>query len=413
MAGAAVIAEAPGRVDRWVCCQLGAREHYAVPRALQQAGRLAHLITDVWADPRTIEASIAAAISTRFGQRFHRDLAGATVSAPSRSAIAHEIQWRLQRRRGWDLFVTRNHWFQSEVTAMLPDLPGRTMLFAHSYSAEAILAEGKRRGWTTVLGQIDPGPEHILTQQRLAAERPEFGPPPDAPPPGYFDQWRRECDLADWIVVNSEWSRESLIRAGVAGRKLKTLGLPFEPDGETALDRQYPAVFSDERPLRVLFAGTATVAKGVADLLLAVELLEDAPIVLTIVGDRALTVPERWLLHPRIHWIDRVDRVTVMDHYRASDVLIFPSHSDGFGMVQVEAQAWGLPIIASRHCGSVVRPGETGWLLDEVSPAAIAGALRRAMQEPAVLARFARNARAVRAAGLDALAEGLKELEPR
>ena len=61
-----------------------------------------------------------------------------------------------------------------------------------------------------------------------------------------------------------------------------------------------------------------------------------------------------------------------MEHYRASDLLVFPSHSDGFGMAQIEAQGWGLPIVASRNCGRVVRDGETGFLLDEVSPPAIA-----------------------------------------
>src|SRR6267142_1119174 len=34
---------------QWICCQIGAREHYAVPRALHQGGRLAGLYTDFWA----------------------------------------------------------------------------------------------------------------------------------------------------------------------------------------------------------------------------------------------------------------------------------------------------------------------------------------------------------------------------
>jgi glycosyltransferase involved in cell wall biosynthesis len=397
----------------WICCQLGAREHYVVPRALHQAGRLAQLITDAWSEPRTIDASIAAAVSTRFAQRFHPDLAGATVRAPSRSLIAHEIQWRLQRRQGWDLFMARNQWFQSEVSAMLPAMPAgrKTMLFAHSYSAEAIFVEAKRRGWTTILGQIDPGPEHVLTQQRLAANRPEFGPAPEAPPVDYFDTWRHECELADWIVVNSDWSRESLVRAGVDEGKLTTFALPYEPEQADAVTREYPPVFSEQRPLRVLFVGTASVAKGVADLLLAFDRLEDAPIELSIVGDRAMEVPDRFLHHPRVHWLGRVDRMTVMQHYRTSDVLMFPSHSDGFGMAQVEAQSWCLPVVASRHCGRVVRDGETGLLLDEVSPLAISAALRRLMSEPQTLARFAHAARSAAVPGIDSLAAGLCALE--
>ncbi len=33
----------------WICCQLGAREHFAVPRALHRDGKLAQLVTDAWA----------------------------------------------------------------------------------------------------------------------------------------------------------------------------------------------------------------------------------------------------------------------------------------------------------------------------------------------------------------------------
>jgi len=392
---------------------LGARDHYVVPRALHRTGQLAQLVTDAWSAPGTLASSIGSTLSTVFGQRFHPDLSGANVRALSASLIGHEIQWRLQRREGWDLVVGRNEWFQSEGASLLPQRPDgqRTMLFAYSYAAEAFFVEGKRRGWTTVLGQIDPGPEHVLTQKRLAAERPEFGPPPAAPPPGYFDHWRRECDLADRIVVNSEWSRASLLRAGIPERKLATIALPYESDANDAAERAYPSAFSRERPLRVLFVGTASVAKGVADLLLAFEQLADAPVELSIVGERAMDVPDRFQRHLRIRWHGRVDRALVMDHYRASDLLIFPSHSDGFGVTQIEGQAWGLPVVSSRNCGRVVRDGETGWLLDEVSPAAIAAALERAVREPQTLSRFARAARETPASGVQALAEGLRALE--
>ena len=396
----------------WVCCQLGAREHYAVPRALHHAGKLAQLITDAWSAPASLKASVAAALSTRFSQRFHAGLAGANVRSMSASLLAREAQWKLQRRDGWDLVMARNEWFQREAASLLPQLPaGQTMLFAHSYSAEAILAEGKRRGWKTILGQIDPGPEHLVTQARLAAARPEFGPPPAAPPASYFDRWRNECALADWIVVNSEWSRDSLIRAGIDGKKLRIIALPFEREPHDAFTRSYPEAFSNERPLRVLFVGTATVAKGVADLLLAFERLADAPLDLTIAGDRAMQVPERFLHDSRIHWLGRVDRASIMTHYREADLLVFPSHSDGFGLAQVEAQGWALPIVASRHCGRVVRDGETGVLLAEVSPVAIAAAIHRALVDPQTLARFARNIDTTATAGIATLADALGALE--
>ena len=397
----------------WICCHLGAREHYAVPRALHLAHRLSLLVTDAWLVPGTVSASIGKAVSARLAQRFHQELADASVRSLTGSLMVRELSFRLQRRRGWDVLMARNAWFQASAARVLRShsANSRAMVFAHSYSARQIFAEAKRRGWSTVLGQIDPGPEHYRIQQRLADERPEFGTAPPSPPPEYFDQWREECGMADWIVVNSDWSRESLLRAGIPASKLVTIALSYEAAESTPGRREYPEQFSAGRPLRALFVGTASVAKGVGDLLGALDRLGDAPIELRLVGDRAMQVPARFAGHPRIQWVGPVDRATVMEHYRAADLLVFPSHSDGFGMAQIEAQGWALPILASRHCGRVVRDADTGMLLSEVTPVAIADALKRLIAEPATLARFSSNMRTVQAAGLRELSAALVALE--
>jgi glycosyltransferase involved in cell wall biosynthesis len=122
----------------------------------------------------------------------------------------------------------------------------------------------------------------------------------------------------------------------------------------------------------------------------------------------AAAIPSRYMSDPRIRWVGAVSRSEVMEHCRDSDVLVFPSHSDGFGMAQVEAQANRLPIIASRACGRVVQDGVNGLLLPEVSAAAIAAALRRA-GDPALLTRFAAQL-PVRGSSLDAFGERLAQL---
>lgn len=38
-------------MSTWICCQIGAREHYTIPRALHQQRKLSHLITDAWVNP--------------------------------------------------------------------------------------------------------------------------------------------------------------------------------------------------------------------------------------------------------------------------------------------------------------------------------------------------------------------------
>jgi len=67
--------------------------------------------------------------------------------------------------------------------------------------------------------------------------------------------------------------------------------------------------------------------------------------------------------------------------YRDADVFILPTLSDGYALTQLEALSYGLPVIASRHCGAAVTHGENGWILDDLEPATIATAIRLAIAE--------------------------------
>lgn len=378
-------------------------------------GELRLLVTDAWAPPGYWLQRGPSRLTRRLTERFHPQLAGAEVRALTASLVSHELAWRIQRRQGWDLIGARNSWFQTQVVAVLsrwhPDRGHRPTVFAHSYSAHGIFAWARARGWQTVLGQIDPGPEHFAVARRLADEAPGFGPAPAEPPPEYWQSWRGECGLADRIVVNSDWSRAALVKAGVAEAKLHVVPLAYQPE-QVASPRphRYPDKFTPARKLLVLYAGSVSVVKGVAELLRAMISLADLPVTLRVVGKVGMTVPAEFLAHPSIEWMGSVTRSEIMTHYQASDVLVFPSHSDGFGMAQVEAQAHGLPVIASPWCGRVVDAGRTGVVLPEVSPAAIADALRTLLAHPARLAGYSENAAARPATGIAAIGAALSQL---
>lgn len=376
---------------RWLCCHLGAREHFAIPRALHRLGALDLLVTDAWVPRNSALGRVPGRLSRRLRERFHEDLKSANVRALNGSLLRYEAAARLRGRTGWEAMTGRNEWFQQAAAGVLSGYRAsgpRTVVFAHSYSARVIFRLARQRGWTTVLGQIDPGEAHFAVERQVAGQAPRYGPAPAPPPPGYFDGWHEECALADRIVVNSQWSRQAVAQSGVAADKLHVVPLGYDP-GATAQRRgAVPAAFSLARPLRLLFVGNASVVKGAAALLDAMALLADQPATLRIVGDLAMTVPPEFAAHPAIEWLGAVPRGEVGRHYLASDVLVFPSHSDGFGMVQLEAQAHGLPIIASRFCGDVVRDGVNGLLLPEVTAAAIASAVRALIADPQRVARM-------------------------
>jgi glycosyltransferase involved in cell wall biosynthesis len=207
----------------------------------------------------------------------------------------------------------------------------------------------------------------------------------------YWQKWQEECELADDIVINSEWSQKLLQKAGVSVNKLQLIPLVYTPP-QTANQfiRIYPESFSQQRPLRVLFLGQVILRKGIAAVLDAVDLLAGYPIEFWIVGNQHIDIPPHFQNHSQIRWIGQVNRSETAKYYQLADVFLFPTLSDGFGLTQLEAQAWQLPIIASENCGKVVVDGVNGWLLPEVSGQAITEILKTCLdipQQPEILAK--------------------------
>ena len=83
------------------------------------------------------------------------------------------------------------------------------------------------------------------------------------------------------------------------------------------------------------------------------------------------------------------------DWYRAADVVLVPSHSESFGLVAVEAQACGTPVVAAAVGGlrTAVRDGFSGVLVDGHDPAVWARVLADLLSAPSRLAALGRGAR--------------------
>jgi D-inositol-3-phosphate glycosyltransferase len=83
------------------------------------------------------------------------------------------------------------------------------------------------------------------------------------------------------------------------------------------------------------------------------------------------------------------------DWYRAADIVLVPSHSESFGLVALEAQACGTPVVAAAVGGlrTAVRDGYSGILVDGHDPAAWARVLAKLVASPSRLAKLARGAR--------------------
>lgn len=401
-----------GRREAWICCQLGAREHYAVPFALYQNKLLDCLVTDLWVNPNSLLAST----KRNLRWRFHSGLTQATVHAFNYSNLAFEAWSRLQGRAGWDMIIERNEWFQRcAVTALTRNAKREgseeITLFAYSYAASNLLEFARARGWRTVLGQIDPGPPEERIVTRLYEQNPGQRGKWQPAPPVYWDNWRSECALADCVLVNSTWSCDALIGEGVPVDKIRIVPLAYESMAEVAgFRREYPAAFSRERPMRVLFLGQVNLRKGVRPLLEAVKLLRGEPVEFWFVGPIQIALSGEMKQETQVRWFGSVSRGETAWYYQQADIFIFPTFSDGFGLTQLEAQAWKLPIIASRFCGDVVRENDNGFLLPEISGQAMADVLSDILHNPSKLVGMAARSGVEEKFSLHSLAASLLNL---
>ena len=345
----------------WIVCQIGAREHYAIPCALLSNDHLAALITDFWVPPSSLLSKVK-----RLGGRYHSDLSGEKVHAANLRMLAFE----LGRPKGWEGIIARNALFQKSALRHLGNYEGSHTLFSYSYAALDLFRFAKSKGWKTVLGQIDPGP----VEERIVGEEhdryPNHSSSWQPAPASYWDQWREEIELADRIIVNSPWSRDCLLQENVPEQKIEIVPLAYTPPAPR------PRPPRSEK-LNVLFLGQINLRKGIGRLLEAMELLKEEPIHLILAGPTEVQIPEA----KNITHLGPLARSEVHDVYAEADLFILPTLSDGFALTQLEAAALGVPLLVSKHCGDVVRAGENGWVLDDLEPDTIAAALRKAHDE--------------------------------
>ena len=98
---------------------------------------------------------------------------------------------------------------------------------------------------------------------------------------------------------------------------------------------------------------------------------------------------------------DRVDFLGSVAHhelpyfYSAADALVMPSYSESFGLVGLEAQACGCPVVGSNVTGlrSVIRDEVSGYLIEGHDPAAYAERIGRLLEDPELAQQMGRRGR--------------------
>jgi len=283
--------------------------------------------------------------------------------------------------QGWYDLVHSHYWLSGQVGALARDRWGVPL--AHSMHTMA-----KVKNEALAEGDIPEPMARVIGEEQVV-------------------------EAADMLIANTDHEAKQLINLYDADPGRVEVVHPgvdldvFRPVGQAAA-RERLGLRPDGHVL--MFAGRIQPLKAPDVLLHAVaELLERDPglrssLVVPVVGGPSGTGLE----HPEslaqladglgiadvVRFIPPVAQSTLVDWYAAATLVCVPSYNESFGLVAVEAQAAGTPVVAAAVGGltTVVRDDVSGILVEGHHPTDYARVIERILREPARRDKLARGA---------------------
>ncbi|MDC0368065.1 glycosyltransferase [Opitutales bacterium] len=220
---------------------------------------------------------------------------------------------------------------------------------------------------------------HWATVRRLLAEEaeryPEWEPTLEStrePEEKLFCK-EEELRLADRITCPSQFVLDS-IPLEIRQKTLCQISPFGSPPCEPVDFKRSPK----NDTLKLLFVGSMSQRKGLADLFEAMKLLKGEPISLSILGQPSMPLEFYRKQFAEFAYFPPCSNQKVRKIMKAHDALVLPSIVEGRALVQQEALSCGLPIIVTPNAGGedLVEEGITGHLVPIRSPEKIAEAIR-------------------------------------
>jgi glycosyltransferase involved in cell wall biosynthesis len=198
----------------------------------------------------------------------------------------------------------------------------------------------KGQGWKLCLERSCP---HNAFQDEILKEEADRLQLHYQSDPKVLDEAIEELYLADIISAPSRYSAKSYTDPVLQTKlRVNPLGCNFRMQAPFSRPRE---------PLHVLMVGNSFLRKGAHYLIEAFRLIKEPTARLKIRGD----VPKEYansIQDPRIEVVGPVTKSRLDALYRWANVFCLPSIDEGFGMVTLEALAYGLPLVITENVGS-------------------------------------------------------------
>ena len=209
--------------------------------------------------------------------------------------------------------------------------------------------------------------------------------------------WRmivKDCDLADALLVNSYFVRETFIEQGYPPDKIKVAYLGTRADFFALRKRKA----AEDGKIKLLFTGGFGFRKGGEYILEAVKNLKEKspiPFVMDVVGDYsgAKDLILRYAQYNLpITFHGPVPQDDLKDFLSSSDIYVFPSLAEGCACSGMEAMAAGLCVVGTHESGFPIVNGKNGVVVPSKDANAVVEAILKLMKGPSEIDRMGKAA---------------------
>ncbi len=360
--------------------QWGARLHYATPAALEEANMLGALYTD--ATESVLDNWMGRTAEKVWDGRLARLRARSLPAVIPRNKVHSYPRYTAQKKLvdlvRSDSLAERNYRYRLGSHGLAQqlirdDFAGCNALYVHACNGTEAIEEAQRRGLFVVLEAVSM-PYHKYIEREEHERHDRVFPDPDEEIKRNISFFRDEALMADLVVAASTHVENGLHELGVS------------PSHTTVVSYGIERGFYDRSPSpepgRILFVGHVNHLKGVPYLAKAARILESREVDcnVRVVGGYDNGLIER----PEFagpSYVGAVPRSQVKEEFLRADVFVFPTLSDGFGIVLAEAAAAGLPIVSTPNCGDVVEDGHNGFVVPTRDPEALADRIQRLVED--------------------------------
>ncbi len=277
------------------------------------------------------------------------------VSALVPTEVFNRAIQKLPARVGWTMGLWQRRWFGRWAAGCIP--PDTDLAVVWSGSSRHALQRAKALGKHSIVVRSS---SHITYQSRiLAQEYQRHGMRWTATHPQTVETELWQYENCTQIEVPSQFARQSFIDEGIDATRLlhNTFGV--------ATDKFSPLPKEDDC-FRVIYVGALTLRKGVQYLLQAWHELALPRAELWIIGNLTQEVRPFFAKYTgSFKHFAAVPLNALRWYYSQGSVFAICSVEEGLAMVQVQAMACGLPLIATTNTGAadLVTDGEQGFII--------------------------------------------------